>query len=77
MNTEVYKQNFELKTENQNKTNEINKIKSINKKLMNALTILNNKYNQLKLKFESCQENEKERIEKAVKEAEIKKNIKK
>lgn len=77
MNTEVYKQIFELKTENQNKTNEINKIKSINKKLMNVLTILNNKYNQLKLKFESYQENEKERIEKAVKEAEIKKNIKK
>ena len=30
MNTKVYKQIFELKTENQNKTNEINEIKSIN-----------------------------------------------
>lgn len=74
MNTEVYKQIFELKTENQNKTNEINEIKSINKKLINTLTILNNKYNQLELKFESYRENEKERIEKAVKEAEIKKD---
>lgn len=74
MTTDIIKQNFELRKENNNYINEIKELKIENKKLRNDLSLANNKNKQLELKLENFQNSVDIKIKNEVEKAEKRKD---